>query len=82
LTPRISALEYIRQILNSNDVHFVSRKYKSTFKLKKEVGTFIFNSISKLQVATKVLSDMAFQEGETWIYDPHALISSNRISHG
>jgi len=25
---------------------------------------------------------MGFQQGEAWMYDPHAVISSKRISHG
>jgi hypothetical protein len=64
LTPRIFALEYIRQRLNSDDIHFVSRKYKANFKLKKEVGPFIVNTRSTLQVTTKILSAMGFQQGE------------------
>jgi hypothetical protein len=44
LTPGIFALEYIREILNSDDIHFVSRKYKASFKLRKRVGAFIFNT--------------------------------------
>jgi hypothetical protein len=82
LTPRIFALEYIRQRLNSDDIHFVSRKYKASFKLKKEIGPFIVNTISTLQVTTKVLSTMGFQQGEAWMYDPHAVISSKIIAHG
>jgi hypothetical protein len=83
LTPKMFSLQYIRKILNSDDVHFVSRKYKATFKLEKEVGPFIVNSKIALQVlVAKVLSDMGFQEGETWIYDPYAFISSKNISHG
>jgi hypothetical protein len=82
LTPRIFALEYIRQRLNSDDIHFVSRKYKANFKLKKEVGPFIVNTRSTLQVTTKILSVMGFQQGEVWMYDPHSVISSKIISHG
>jgi len=52
LTPKIFVLEYIRKILNLDDIHFVSRKYKANFKLKKEVGPFIFNTKSTLQVTT------------------------------
>jgi hypothetical protein len=25
---------------------------------------------------------MGFQQGEKWMYDPHAVISSKRIAHG
>jgi hypothetical protein len=35
LTPRIISLEFIRKILNSNYIHFVSKKKKVNFKLKK-----------------------------------------------
>jgi hypothetical protein len=82
LTPRIFALEFIRQILDSDYIHFVSRKYKASFKLKKEVGPFIVNTRPTLHVAEKLLQNMGFQKGETWIYDPHAIISSKRIANG
>jgi hypothetical protein len=82
LTPQIFSLEYVRQRLNSNEIHFVSNKYKASFKLKKEVGPFIVNTRSTLQVTTKFLSTLGFQQGEPWNYDPHGIISSKRISHG
>jgi hypothetical protein len=74
LNPRIFALEYIRHRLNSDHIHFVSRKYKASFKLKKEVGPFIVNTRSTLQETTNILSNMGFQQGEAWMYDPHAII--------
>jgi hypothetical protein len=82
LTPIIFALEFIRQRLDYDHIHFVSRKYKASFKLKKEVGPFIVNTRSTLQVAEKLLQDMGFQQGEIWMYDPHAIISSKRIENG
>jgi hypothetical protein len=48
LTPRMFSLEYVRQILSSNEIHFVSNKHKATFKLKKDVGPFIINVRSTL----------------------------------
>jgi len=50
--------------------------------LKKEVGPFIVNTREALQITTKLLSTMVFQQGEPWKYDPHSVISSKRISHG
>jgi hypothetical protein len=82
LTPRIFSLEFIRQRLNYDEIHFLSRKYKASFKLKKEVGPFIFNTKSTLQVTTKILSTMVFSQGGPWKCDPHYFISSKRISHG
>jgi hypothetical protein len=82
MTPRIFSLEYVRKRLNSDEIHFVPNKYKVTFKLKKEVGPFIVNTRSTLQVTTKILSALGLQQGEPWNYDPHGIISSKIISHG
>ena len=40
---RIFALEYIRQILNSNSINFMVAKNKTQFKLKNQIGPFICN---------------------------------------
>jgi len=40
LTPRIFTLEFIQQSLSFDYIHFVSRKYKESFKLKKEVDFY------------------------------------------
>jgi hypothetical protein len=82
LTPRIFALEFIRQRLNYDYIHFVSRKYKANFKLNKDIGHVIVNARSTMQVATNLVSAMGFPQGEPWKYDPHSVISSKRISHG
>jgi hypothetical protein len=47
-TTRIFSLEYVRQRLNLYEIHFVSNKYKASFKLKKAVGAFIVNTGSTL----------------------------------
>jgi hypothetical protein len=49
--------------------------------LKKEVGPFFVNTRSTLQVTTKLLLAMGFQQGEPWNYDPHGIISSKIIAH-
>ena len=58
------------------------KKLKVTFKLKNEVGPFIVNTRATLQITTKILSAMGFQQGEPWNYDPHVVISSKKNSHG
>jgi hypothetical protein len=61
MTPNIFAIAYIMQRLNFDEIHFVPNKYKVTFKLKKEVGPFILNTRSTLQVTTKILSSLGLQ---------------------
>jgi hypothetical protein len=41
---RIFALEYIRQMINSDDIHFVSLKKKQQLRIKGKIGSFICNS--------------------------------------
>jgi hypothetical protein len=41
---RIFALEYIRQMINSYDIHFVSLKKKQQLRIKGKIGSFICNS--------------------------------------
>jgi hypothetical protein len=41
---RIFALEYIRQIMNSDEIHFISLKKKKQLRIKGQIGSFICNS--------------------------------------
>jgi hypothetical protein len=43
-TLSIFSLEFIRKSLNLDDIHFVSKKNRTNFKLKREVGPFIVNN--------------------------------------
>jgi hypothetical protein len=42
----IFSLEYIRQMINSDDIHFVSLKKKQQLRIKGKIGCFICNSRS------------------------------------
>jgi hypothetical protein len=44
LPVRIFSLEYIRQMINSDDIHFVSLKKKQQLRIKGKIGSFIHNS--------------------------------------
>jgi hypothetical protein len=44
LLMRIFALEYIRKMINSDDIHFVSMKKKQQLRIKGKIGSFICNS--------------------------------------
>jgi hypothetical protein len=41
---RIFFLEYIRQMINSDYIHFVSLKKKEQLKMKGKIRSFIYNS--------------------------------------
>ena len=41
---RIFALQYIHQMINSNDIHFVSLKKKQQMRIKGQIGPFICNN--------------------------------------
>jgi hypothetical protein len=44
LPVRIFFLEYIRQMINSDDIHFVSLKKKQQLRIKGQIGSFVCNS--------------------------------------
>jgi hypothetical protein len=54
---------------------------KVNFKLKKEVGPFIVNTRSTLEVVDKMLQEMGFQQGESWMYDPHFIITNKILEN-
>lgn len=60
LPMRIFALEYIRQMLNMDEIHFVAAKKKSQFKIKTQIGPFICNSRATGEEADKLFKEMQF----------------------
>ena len=59
---RVFALEYIRQILNSDSINFLAAKNKTQFKLKNQVGPFICNHREAGVEATKQFLEYKFDE--------------------
>jgi len=76
---RIFSFEYIRQMINMDDLHFVSAKKKAQFKIKTQVGPFICNIKAASNEADALLKQMNFQLSFTWSYDPFSIISSLRV---
>jgi len=63
-----------------DEVHFVSIKQKSQFKLKAQFGPFKVNTeVSKKEV-NDLLNQMMFKLSFTWSYDPLGVISSMWIA--
>jgi hypothetical protein len=78
---RIFSLEYIRQIMNSNDIHFVSLKKKQQLRIKQKIGSFICNSRGIGEEADRMLREMKFFQSFPWHYDPYGIISEMRVKN-
>ena len=75
LTPRIFALEFMRQRLQSEEEHFGAFKKSSNIKFPLKVGSFIFKSKGALVLIEKLLVGMEFKKEPKINYDPHHVIS-------
>ena len=81
LSMRIFALEYIRKMIDSDEVHFVSAKKKSQFRIKSQIGPFIYNNGAAGGDVDKILKEMEFTHSFTWSYDPMGIISKKRVEN-
>jgi hypothetical protein len=78
---RIFSLEYIRQMINSDDIHFVSLKKKQQLRIKGQIGPFICNSRVDGEETNKLLKEMKFSTSFTWRYDPCGIITEMRAKN-
>lgn len=79
LPVRTFTLEYLRQRLNADEVHFVAAKNKSQFKLKAQVGPLIYNTRAAREEANKLLKEMKNSLNFSWSYDPLGVISKLKV---
>ena len=77
----IFAFEYIKKMLNLDEIHFVSAKKKSQFRIKTKIGSFICNNKSAQEEAYKLLKETKFILSFTWSYDPLGIISKLRVEN-
>jgi hypothetical protein len=78
---RIFALEYIRKMINSDDIHFVSLKKKQQLRIKGQIGSFICNSRAVREEADKLLKEMKFGTSFLWHYDLCGIIAEMRLKN-
>jgi hypothetical protein len=60
----------MRQMINLDDIHFVSLKKKRQLRIKGKIGSFIYNSLSTGEEADRLLKEMKFKVSFLWHYDP------------
>ena len=78
---RIFALEYIKKMINADEVHFVAAKKKFQFRIKSQIGPFICNRREVGEEDDKELKEMNFTHNFTWSYDPWGIISKKRVEN-
>ena len=78
LTPRIFALEFIRQKLVVENENFLNFRKASEIKFPLKVGPFIVKNKVSLLVIEGLLQDMNFMKASKINYDPHHIISQRR----
>jgi hypothetical protein len=78
---RIFSLEYIRKMINSDDIHFVSLKKKQQLRIKGQIGPFICNSQAAGEEVQKLLKEMKFSTSFSWRYDPCGIIAEMRAKN-
>lgn len=80
---RLFALEYYRQMINSDLVHFTKAKNKSQLMIKHQLGPFICNTREEAKEAERILEDyLKLNKSFGWVpYDPHSYISDRRMKN-
>lgn len=79
VTTRIFALEYLRQILNADEVNFMASRKKTQFKLKNQIGPFILNNREAANDINIKLKEYKFPYNFIRNYDPQGVLSTIRI---
>jgi len=71
------ALEYYRQKINSDEVHFIKAKKKAQLRIKDQLGPFICNSREARKEENLILQRLNLKQSFIWRYD-HLDFSCNR----
>ena len=72
LTPRIFALEVLRQRLHSDELHFSSKKQTTNLKFPITVGSFTVRNKATIELIDGIMACFSFSTDEAYKYDPFA----------
>jgi len=80
---RLFALEYYRQMINSDLVHFTKAKKKAQLRIKDHLGPFVCNTREAWKVGEQILENelklnKSFSRNP---YDPHSFICDRRMKN-
>lgn len=81
---RLFALEYLRQMINADLLHFYNAKKKAHLRIKNQLGPFVCNTREAWREAKIILEDhLKLQKSFGWIpYDPNSFICDRRMKNG
>lgn len=72
---RIFALEYTREMLNMDELHFVYYKNEAQFNMKAHIGPSIIKTRAEVKEVEAILSQIKFKLSFSWSYDTLGIIS-------
>lgn len=80
---RLFALEYYRQMIKSDLIHFTKSKKKAQLRIKDHLGPVVCNTKEAGKAAEQILEDhLKLNKSFSWIpYDPHSFICGRRIKN-
>ena len=78
VTPRIFALEVLRQRLHSDELHFSSKKQTTNLKFPITIGTFTVRNKATIQLIDDIMVLFRFSTDEACQYDPLQIISKKK----
>lgn len=81
LPMRLFSLEYYRQMINSDEIHFMKTKKKAQLRIKDHLGLFICNKKKVGKEAEETLERLRLKKSFIWPYDPHSFICDRRKKH-
>lgn len=65
-------------MIGVDEVHFLVARKKTQFKMKNQMGPFIYNTRKDGYEADKILQQFKFKNSFIWHYDPHGVIRKLR----
>lgn len=78
---RLFALEYYREMIDSDQIHFMKEKKKAQLRIKDQLGPFVCNNREAGRIAEEILKRMHLKKSIIWPYDPHSFICNRRQKH-
>ena len=81
LTVQVLAMGYVRQRFLLDELHLGGFKQHKSFYIPKDVGHFQIKSLSVVQYMEGFLDKLNLEKAEPVAYDPHRVISKQRLEN-
>ena len=79
---RLFALEYYRQMIKSDQIHFTKAKKKAQLTMKDHLGPFVCKNREARKKAEEIIeTTMKLKKSFGLDYDPHSFVCDRRIKH-